>query len=87
MLNAEVVLSEGRQYPVQVLYAGDSDEYMIPELTARTVQNAVNNQEGDVLVFLPGQGEIRKCEEILRKSLKDFIEKAAITMAFAIVSL
>lgn len=72
MLNAEVVLSEGRQYPVQVLYAGDSDEYMIPELTARTVQNAVNNQEGDVLVFLPGQGEIRKCEEILRKSLKDF---------------
>ena len=26
MLNAEVVLSEGRQYPVQVLYAGDSDE-------------------------------------------------------------
>ncbi len=72
MLNAEVVLSEGRQYPVQVLYAGDSDEYMIPELTARTVQNAVNHQEGDVLVFLPGQGEIRKCEEILRKSLKDF---------------
>ena len=72
MLNAKVVLSEGRQYPVQILYAGDSDEYMIPELTARTVQNAVNNQDGDVLVFLPGQGEIRKCEEILRKSLKDF---------------
>ncbi len=72
MLKSEVVLSEGRQYPVQILYTGDSDEYMIPELTARTVQNAVNNQDGDVLVFLPGQGEIRKCEEILRKSLKDF---------------
>ena len=72
MLNSDVVLSEGRQYPVDVFYAGDTDEFMIPEQAARTIVNAVKNHEGDVLAFFPGQGEIKKCEEILRYQLKDF---------------
>src|SRR5690606_23912446 len=29
-------------------------------------------KDGDVLVFLPGQGEIRKCEAILQKELRAF---------------
>ena len=46
---------------------------MLPEVTARTVVKAVNERDGDTLVFLPGEGEIRKCEEILRKQLPDFV--------------
>lgn len=72
MLKSEVVESDGRQYPVDIFYAGDSDEFLIPDLTARTIVNATKNHDGDVLAFLPGQGEIRKCEEILRKSLRGF---------------
>lgn len=72
LLDAEVIESKGRQYPVDIFYAGDSDEFLLPELMSRTIVNATKNHEGDVLAFLPGQGEIRKCEELLRKQLRDF---------------
>lgn len=70
MLNASVVISEGRQYPVEINYAGESDMRLLPELAARVVKSALQKHEGDILVFLPGQGEIRKCEEFLRSSTK-----------------
>ncbi|MBS2097574.1 ATP-dependent helicase HrpB [Carboxylicivirga linearis] len=66
LLNSKVVKSEGRQYPVEIKYTGDADMYMIPELTARIVSKALNDEDGDILVFLPGEGEIRKCEAILK---------------------
>lgn len=72
LLQAPVAESQGRQYPVDVVYTGEQDEMMLPELTARTVLRAVREQDGDALVFLPGEGEIRKCEEILRKELREF---------------
>lgn len=71
LLKAPVIESKGRQYPVDIIYTNDADEMLLPELTARTVVNAVNENEGDVLVFLPGEGEIRKCEEILTANLPD----------------
>jgi len=70
MLNAAVVESKGRQYPVEIHYAGDADERMLPELTAHLVREVLQKHEGDALVFLPGQGEIKKCEELLRSALK-----------------
>ena len=70
MLNASVVISEGRQYPVEINYSGESDVRLLPELAARVVKSALQKHEGDILVFLPGQGEIRKCEEFLRNSTK-----------------
>lgn len=71
MLNSTVVESLGRQYQVDVNYVGDSDMRLLPELAARTIKLAIEKHKGDVLVFLPGQGEIKKCEELLRNSLKD----------------
>lgn len=74
LLQAQTATSKGRQYPVDIKYTCQQDEWMIPELTAQAVIKAVKeNKEGDTLVFLPGQGEIKKCEEILRKSLKGFM--------------
>jgi ATP-dependent helicase HrpB len=70
MLNASVVISEGRQYPVEINYSGESDMRLLPELAARVVKSALQKHDGDILVFLPGQGEIRKCEEFLRNSTK-----------------
>lgn len=72
MLQAPVVQSLGRQYPVEIFYTGQRDMQMVAELTARTIQTAVKKHDGDVLVFLPGQFEISRCEEILRKSLRNF---------------
>ena len=70
MLQSSVVESLGRQYPVEVNYVGDSDMRLLPELAARTIKQAIDKHDGDVLVFLPGQGEIKKTEELLKNSLK-----------------
>ncbi|UXP31661.1 ATP-dependent helicase HrpB [Reichenbachiella agarivorans] len=72
LLNAPLVESKGRQYPVDIHYEGEQDEWMMPEIAARQISKVVKKHEGDVLAFFPGQGEIMKCEEILRKELRDF---------------
>lgn len=72
LLKAPVVISEGRQYPVNIFYVGGRDLALLPEMIARTVTEAIKQHEGDVLVFLPGEGEIKKCEAILRNKLRDF---------------
>lgn len=71
LLNAPIAESKGRQYPVEVIYTGEADETLLPEMTARTVKNAVRDKEGDILVFLPGEGEIRKVEQLLKKELRN----------------
>ena len=72
LLNAPVAISEGKQFPVEVIYTNDADETLLPELTARLVVRASQEKSGDILVFLPGEGEIRKCEEILKTQLENF---------------
>jgi ATP-dependent helicase HrpB len=65
LLNAPVVISEGKQFPVEIIYTNDADEKLLPELTARTVITAFNKHAGDLLVFLPGEGEIKKCAALI----------------------
>jgi len=72
LLQAPVVESKGRQYPVEIHYTGARDKSLLPVLTARTVLQAIREKDGDVLVFLPGQAEIKKCEELLQKELPGF---------------
>lgn len=73
LLNTPTASCEGRQYPVEIHYTGQQDEWLIPDLAAQTVKKAIKiHEDGDLLVFLPGQSEIRKCEEMLRKELPGF---------------
>jgi ATP-dependent helicase HrpB len=60
-----VVESEGRSYPVETRYLEQPYTGPVEEATARSVQRALRNSEGDVLVFLPGQREIRRVEQLL----------------------
>ena len=69
LLDAPVIQSEGRQYPVEVRYLNNLDTYAIGEDTARQLLPLTKVHAGDFLVFLPGQGDIRKAEEILKKAL------------------
>ncbi|WP_256013023.1 ATP-dependent helicase HrpB [Desertivirga xinjiangensis] len=70
LLETTVVESEGRMFPVEVIYTGEQDLQRLPEHCAATVIRALSEKEGDILVFLPGQAEIRKCEEILKRKIK-----------------
>ncbi|WP_296623506.1 ATP-dependent helicase HrpB [Marivirga sp.] len=67
-LNAKVVASKGRQFPVDIVYAGNVDQRLLAELTAEQVKKSLKEDEGDILVFLPGQGEILAIQDLLRKS-------------------
>jgi ATP-dependent helicase HrpB len=53
-----VVESEGRQYPVRISYQRSSERQSIPELAVRGIESVLTQTDGDVLVFLPGVGEI-----------------------------
>ncbi|WP_321373803.1 ATP-dependent helicase HrpB [uncultured Draconibacterium sp.] len=70
LLNAPSVVSEGRQYPVEIHYEGENDRRLLPELTSRVVTKAFDKNDGDILVFLPGEAEIKACESILRSKHK-----------------
>jgi ATP-dependent helicase HrpB len=72
LLNCPVAVSEGKQYPVEVKYVGEQDAFLLPETTSQVIVKAVKENEGDILVFLPGEGEIRKCAELLKGKLLDF---------------
>ncbi|MBD2859610.1 ATP-dependent helicase HrpB [Spongiibacter sp. KMU-158] len=71
LLNTEGVLrSEGRQYPVDIHYTGSlRDPRPIAERMAENLLQIWTQHSGSVLAFLPGQGEILRCESLLREKL------------------
>ncbi|TYP77549.1 ATP-dependent helicase HrpB [Paenibacillus methanolicus] len=62
---APVIVSEGRAYPVDTRYVGVRAQERIEAACARAVTEAIRQDEGDVLVFLPGAGEIRRVHTLL----------------------
>ena len=58
---AEIIQCPGRAHPVSVDYLPAPDRYSLPEVIATTVVMALDAQlGGDLLVFLPGRGEIER---------------------------
>ncbi len=69
MLGARVVESQGRAFPVQTRYLGRDDRLRVEERAARAVRQALAEETGGILVFLPGQGEIRRTQTLLGERL------------------
>ena len=68
-LQAPLIESEGRMFPVELHYADkDTDPRDIAAAAASTTIEAYKKYEGNILVFLPGQAEIERCYELLSKS-------------------
>lgn len=66
-LKAPVVSSQGKQYPVEVRYLGDLKDVHVSVFIAKAIKKALAEEEGDVLAFLPGTGEIRRTDELLEQ--------------------
>ena len=62
---APVVRAEGRLFPVETSFLAFPQEPRIGAKTALGVRRALAEHDGSVLAFLPGEGEIRACAEIL----------------------
>jgi ATP-dependent helicase HrpB len=60
------VRSEGRAFPVDLEHAAQPDDRPLADQVASAVRRlAQEGLDGDVLVFLPGAGEIRRCADAL----------------------
>lgn len=69
-LKAPLVQSEGRLFPIDIKYSDkDTDPRSCAEDVARAVLKAHRQEEGDILAFLPGESEIRRCAEFLQGEL------------------
>src|SRR6476619_6577874 len=65
--NAPVVQSEGRAFPVETRYLGRDPRTPIERQVADAVERALSAETGALLVFLPGAGEIRRSDALLKE--------------------
>ena len=69
--DAPVIESQGRAFPVETRYLGRDPRAPIERQVADAVLQALRAETGSVLAFLPGAGEIRRTETLLRERLTD----------------
>ncbi|MBY6235621.1 DEAD/DEAH box helicase [Vibrio harveyi] len=70
-LDAKRLQSEGRCFPVTVTHRSLDSRYLPNKKgcendVVRTVKEALEDEEGDILVFLPGRKEITQCAQMLQ---------------------
>ena len=63
--NAPMVASQGRSFPVELHYLPSTDRQPLPRRMAGAIRQALAEQQGDLLAFLPGSGEIRAVQREL----------------------
>lgn len=63
--NCPLVESQGRTFPVDVRYLPHLSRLPLVDLVAEGVATMQGHTRGDLLVFLPGVGEIRRCADRL----------------------
>ena len=68
-LDLPLVESRGKMFPVDVLRGADATPENAAETVAKAVREAHRTYEGDILAFLPGEADIRRCAQLLGTSL------------------
>ncbi|MEX2513047.1 MAG: ATP-dependent helicase HrpB [Cyclobacteriaceae bacterium] len=71
LLQAPQIESKGKEFPVAIRYAGATLLPSLPEMMVQVIRKALAEENGDILAFLPGQGEIKKTAEILEKNFPE----------------
>ena len=69
-VGGQVLRAEGRIHPVEVRYLGGAvvpTSHNLVERAEKGIKRALKETDGNILVFLPGKGEIHACHDALRK--------------------
>ncbi|MCJ2118654.1 ATP-dependent helicase HrpB [Methylobacterium sp. J-001] len=74
--DAPVVTSEGRAFPVETRYAERDPNRRIEDSVAEVTLRALRADPGSVLVFLPGQAEIRRTHDLLAEKVGPEVQLA-----------
>ena len=70
-VDGQVLRAKGRVYPVEVRYLGGAvvpTSHNLVERVEKGIKRALKETEGNILVFLPGKGEINACHDALCKT-------------------
>ena len=67
---APLIAGQGRAFPVATRYVGRNPGARIEDEVTRVTLDALASESGSILVFLPGQGEIRRVAEALGARIK-----------------
>lgn len=67
--DAPIVASEGRLFPVETRYRPRRTDQRFDAAVASLIREAVAEETGDILVFLPGAGEINRVAALIEPSL------------------
>jgi ATP-dependent helicase HrpB len=65
LLKAPIVTSTGRQFPVSFHYQPQTVKEHVSVMVAGGIRKAIKENEGDILAFLPGAGEIIRTADLL----------------------
>jgi len=67
LMDAQIVESTGRQYPVDVQHQPRDIAHIrdLPDAVAKAIRVALSKYGGDILAFLPGMAEIRRTQSAL----------------------
>jgi ATP-dependent helicase HrpB len=67
LMDAEVIESAGRMFPVTVEHTKSDIPHVrdLSDAVARAIRAALNAHQGDILAFLPGMAEIRRVQSAL----------------------
>lgn len=69
--DAPVIEAEGRMFPVETRYLGRNSVERFEDAMAKAVIQALHDETGSILAFLPGQGEIHRVVQRLNDRLRD----------------
>jgi ATP-dependent helicase HrpB len=72
--DAPVISARGRMFPVGVTHLDKATRFTLADDTAKAVARALREVKGSLLVFLPGEGEIRRVEELLQKAVPNTVD-------------
>src|SRR3954465_4431885 len=76
MGEAPVIASEGRAFPVETRYGERDPNRRIEDSVADVTLRALRADPGSVLVFLPGQAEIRRTADLLAERVDPAVQLA-----------
>ena len=71
LAEAPVIEAEGRMFPVETRHLGRNPAERFEDAMTRAVLQALGEETGSVLAFLPGQGEIHRTAQRLAGRLRD----------------
>lgn len=71
---APVITSLGRTFPVDVRYLPRQRDDRLENAVAEAVLHALRNDDGDILVFLPGIGEINRARTVLSERVAGTVD-------------